>query len=269
MWLGNVSFSQLQKRARWKVEFFCGDTASRLETAFESAPLREVFQERRESLDPQAYPDQMFNYLGLEHVQSLTGDLVDFRPHRGNEVLSRCKVFRKGDILYGRLRPYLNKVFLACREVSEGICSGEFYVLTPETGLVLPNFGRAILASKYVQGFVMGLLTGSALPRLQLEDLLAIEVPMPPLDQQRAIEEFLIREDRRRRGLAAELADCPSAMIDAVVASLESGKKPTKLQKRGNGEEPDRFNNPLPPGEFYSGRAKRAIDGRQALLKFA
>ena len=140
MWLTTALFSELQKRARWKVEFFCGDSASKPETAFDAVPLREVFEERREFLDPQVYPDHVFNYLGLEHVQSLTGDLVDFRPQPGKEILSRCKVFRRGDVLYGRLRPYLNKVFLACGQVSEGICSGEFYVLTPETSIVLPHF---------------------------------------------------------------------------------------------------------------------------------
>ena len=81
MWNGTVAFQQLQERSRWKVEFFCADGPSRLETAFDSAALREVVVERRESLDPQLYPNHMFNYLGLEHVQSLTGDLAeDFQP---------------------------------------------------------------------------------------------------------------------------------------------------------------------------------------------
>jgi restriction endonuclease S subunit len=269
MWSATVPFAQLQKRARWKVEFFCGDSLSKPETAYESLPLRELFEERRESLDPQAYPDHMFNYLGLEHVQSLTGDLLDFRPRAGREILSRCKVFRKGDVLYGRLRPYLNKVFLACREVSEGICSGEFYVLTPERTMVLPDFARTILASKYVQRVVGGLLTGSALPRLQLQDLLAVEVPVPPIARQRLIEEFIVREEKLRRELAAKLADWPSATIEAVVSSLESGKKPTKLLRQHKREGVEQFANPLPPGQFCSGKARRGAEGGQALLKFS
>lgn len=269
MWLATVPFGQLRQGARWKVEFYCGDSASKPETAYDSVPLREILDERRESLDPQAYPEHVFNYLGLEHVQSLTGDLVDFQPRSGREVLSRCKVFRQGDVLYGRLRPYLNKVFLATREVLEGICSGEFYVLTPDTRLVLPHFARAVLASKYVQGVVAGLLTGSALPRLQLDDLLAIEVPLPPIARQQSIEEYLVREDERRRELAAELAYWPSATIEAVVSALESGKKPVKVARQRDRKGGEKFRHPLPPGEFYSGKAKRGIDGRQALLKFS
>ena len=269
MWLDIVPFSRIRNCGRWKVEFFCGDSTLRPDTAYDSVPLREVLNERREALDPQAFPDRLFNYLGLEHVQSMTGDLVDFRPRPGRKILSRCKVFRQGDVLYGRLRPYLNKVFLAWRQVPEGICSGEFYVLTPDTELVLPHFARAILASKYVQGTVGGLLTGSALPRLQIEDLLAIEVPLPPIVQQRLIEEFIVQEDQRRRQLAVELAHWPPATMEAIVNSVESGRPPSKLQRPHDQNGGEEFTNPLPPGDFCSGRAKRGIDRRQALLELS
>ena len=67
----------------------------------------------------------------------------------------------------------------------EGICSGEFYVLTPDHQRLTSRFGRELLASSYVQAVVRGMTTGSALPRLQLDDLLDIEVPLPTLDAQR------------------------------------------------------------------------------------
>jgi hypothetical protein len=269
MWTGTVAFAHLQKKSRWKVEFFCSDATSKVETAYESTTLRQLFDERRESIDPQAYPDHVFNYLGLEHVESLTGDLVNFQPRRGKEILSRSKVFREGDILYARLRPYLNKVFLARGVVAEGICSGEFYVLTPDASLILPRFARALLTAKYVQDYVVGLLTGSALPRLQLEDLLAIEIPLPPVEQQQAFEEFLVREDARRRTLVNELTGLPGALIDAVVGALESGKKPTTPSIRNAGNEIGRFRNPLPPGDFFSGRKGKESGARQELLKFS
>jgi hypothetical protein len=69
--------------------------------------------------------------------------------------------------------------------------------------------------------------------------------------------------------LAAELADWPSATIDAVVTWLESGKKPSKGVSRHAGNGSEKFRNKLPPGEFYTGKAKRGVDGRQALLKFS
>jgi len=269
MWTGTVDFSKLQKKSRWKVEFFCSDTVSKIEAAYELTALREVFEERHEAIDPQSYPDHVFNYLGLEHVESLTGDLVGFQPRRGKEILSRSKVFREGDILYARLRPYLNKVLLARGVVTEGICSGEFYVLIPDAGLILPRFARALLTSMYVQNYVAALVTGSALPRLQLEDLLAIEVPLPSVEQQKGFEEFLAQEENRRKALADELTGLPVALIDAVVGALESGKKPISPRSRNSADQIGCYCHPLPPGDFLAGRRGKRSSARQELLKFS
>jgi restriction endonuclease S subunit len=269
MWTKTVQFSQIQKRARWKVEFFCSDGPFKSEAAYDSTPLREVFYERGETIDPQSYADHVFNYLGLENVQSLTGDLIDYKPKSGNEVLSRSKIFRRGDILYGRLRPYLNKVFLAANEFTEGICSGEFYVLVPDSSRILPNFARSLLASKYVQESVVGLLTGSALPRLQLDDLLAIEIPLPPLDKQQVFEQFIIRLDEQRRDLLQQLTGFPEATIDAVINALESRSKPIILTRKNNHKSTGAYDNPLPQGDYHKGKKGRNLNGHQSLLKFS
>ena len=138
MFVMTVPMSALTKQGRWKVEYFCnGRGTSHAHHPF--VRLGDILRERRESLDPQAFPDHLFNYLGLEHVQSVSGDLVEYCPRMGRAVLSRSKVFRLGDILYGRLRPSLNKVFVTDERIPEGICSGEFYVLIPDAEAVRPH----------------------------------------------------------------------------------------------------------------------------------
>ena len=220
MFVTTVPIGALAKQGRWKVEFFC--TASGTRSArYPVGRLGEVLRERRETLDPQAFSDHVFNYLGLEHVQSVTGDLVDYRPRPGREVLSRSKVFRPGDILYGRLRPTLNKVFVADERVPEGICSGEFYVLLPSAERVRPHFARALLASGYVQGIVAGMTSGTALPRLHLDDLLAVETPLPPLSEQLAIESWFIDQQWRRVQLVSELTLRPAKALESLVSYLE------------------------------------------------
>jgi hypothetical protein len=226
MWTSTTSMDQLRQRGRWNVEFFCNEVFTRPPSVFNWVPLRSVVIERKETLDPQSYSNHLFNYMSLENVQSTTGDLVSFVPHYGKEIRSKSKVFRKGDILYGRLRPYLNKVFLATGRVSNGICSGEFYVLIPNGDLILSHFLRFLLSSSYVQRFVSNLQTGSALPRLQLEDLMHIEIPLPSLAKQSVYEEFLIQETSRRRRLAVELAWFQQASPDALINALEFGDDP-------------------------------------------
>jgi len=220
-----IPFDEMQAQRRWKVEFFCADEKVSRGTTHPFVPLKDVLTERRESLDPQRHPEHAFNYLGLEHVESTTGNLVDsYGTRTGREVLSRCKVFREGDVLYGRLRPVLNKVFVADAFLPEGICSGEFYVLMPDVERIVPCFARAMMASRYVQEIVKNMTTGSALPRLQLDDLLQTEIPLPPLKVQRAIEQKIRRHDERRRALRAEVNFGPAAMLDSLVQTLETGE---------------------------------------------
>lgn len=226
MFAKTITFSSLIEQQRWKVEFFISEKRASRSAIYPIVPLGELLIERRESLDPQKYPTHLFNYLSLEHVEPLTGDLIDeYCPREGLAVLSKSKVFRRGDLLYGRLRPALNKVFVADEVVSEGICSGEFYVLMPETSKILPHFARALLASRYVQDVVRGMTTGSALPRLQLADLMDIEIPVPPVAIQCDFEKMLVEQRFRRRQLYVEYKDGPKADLEQLVSALEGGKK--------------------------------------------
>lgn len=229
MWIGAASIAEFQQKSCWKVEFFCNQGTNLSNSIFQLVSLQEIVTERKETLNPQVNPDKLLNYVGLENIQSLTGDLIDFRPKYGREIRSRSKVFQKGDILYGRLRPYLNKVYLAEEPASSGICSGEFYILMPNLDKVLPNFLRATLASQYVQQYVQNLQTGSALPRIQVQDLLEIEIPLPPIEIQQDYEKFLIHKNLYRRKLSIELSELPQKIVDTVVHALEHGEKPSEI----------------------------------------
>lgn len=261
MWVGRVSIQEMRKRSRWRVELFCDGPAARRRAAFRWVALRELVSERQEALDPQDHPNHLFNYVGLENIQPVTGDLVSFEPKPGRQVRSKSKVFRNGDVLYGRLRPYLNKVYLAGGAVSNGICSGEFFVLVHRPEVVRPQLLRALLASAYVHPFVAALQTGSALPRLELEDLLEIEVPLPSLNKQVVYERFLEAQTRYRREIAAQLSRLPSAVLDGLVRALESGGKPT-LPKPDDSQSPEGIDsNPLPAGEFSVRRREPRVRG--------
>lgn len=229
MWTGEVSIKELREQGRWKVEFFCTETPKLGQSPYSLVALRELVEERRQSLKPQDYSEYTFNYIGLENVAPLTGDLIDFNLRRGKEVKSVSKVFKPSDILYGRLRPYLNKVYLAEEPVSTGICSGEFFVLIPDKEKILPHFLRAMLSSEYIQHYVGNLQTGSALPRLALDDLLAMTIPLPPMEVQQNYEKFLIAEESSRRELANKVVLLPQAVIGSVMSALEDGNSMVHL----------------------------------------
>lgn len=224
MWVGTKTFNELTALARWKVEFFCDPVEDRVSDVFPLVPLREIVWERRETLEPQEHPTQLFNYVGLENVQTLTGDLIAFEPRPGQEIRSRSKVFKPQDILYGRLRPYLNKVFIAdCQEVHEGICSAEFFVLIVNKQRIRPHVLRSILASDYILNIVKKYQSGMALPRLHKSDFLDITIPVPPMDMQAEIEDFLLKANEYRRRLAAELELLPTLTMNKLVNTLKTG----------------------------------------------
>lgn len=96
--------------------------------------LRDVAQPTRPRHSPRDYPALQF--IGMEHIEAQTMRLLGSVP--AESMRSAAVHFQPGDVLYGRLRPYLNKVF---RPDFEGLCSAEFIVF-PET---------AWLDSKYLQ----------------------------------------------------------------------------------------------------------------------
>src|SRR4051812_36461791 len=83
--------------------------------------LGEVANPERRRTNPQTRPDLRF--IGMEHIEAHTMRLLGTIP--ASEMRSSAEYFEWGDVLYGRLRPYLNKVY---RPDFEGLCSSEFIV---------------------------------------------------------------------------------------------------------------------------------------------
>jgi restriction endonuclease S subunit len=143
----------------------------------ETTSLNNVVKQVNERTNPsEENPDQDINYIGLANIQSNTGELANFNPVSGKEILSSSPKFKKGDILYGRMRPYLNKVWIA---EFDGICSGETLVFRPNKNKINSRFLHALLLSKITLDQVIPLQSGSSLPRVSAADVLSIKLPIP------------------------------------------------------------------------------------------
>jgi type I restriction enzyme S subunit len=92
-----------------------------LSDKWELTTLDKVVSPLRISVHPTDRPE--LPYIGMEHVEPETMRLVS--TGSAEEMKSNARLFRPGDVLYGRLRPYLNKVY---RPNFEGLCSAEFIV---------------------------------------------------------------------------------------------------------------------------------------------
>lgn len=145
-----------------------------------------------ERTDPGNQPDSDFNYIGLEHIESNSGELVEQAVVKGSTLKSTKNCFTPGCLLYGKLRPYLNKVFLAD---FEGVCSTDILVLLPQNGIILKH----VLLNKSFTDKTAELTKGTSLPRIGVKEFQHLTVKWPAdKDQTRIVTELDAREKRIR-----------------------------------------------------------------------
>jgi type I restriction enzyme S subunit len=159
-------------------------------------PLGELLELSRERIQPTEHPDTYFNYVGLENIEGHTGRLIPYQPTLGADIKSTKNVFHLGEILYGKLRPNLNKVHLARKS---GICSTDIYVLRPQQRHIHPSFAANYLRSPSVLRMVTMAMAGANLPRIDQDALLASPAPVPPVVEQERIVKLLDEADELRK----------------------------------------------------------------------
>jgi type I restriction enzyme, S subunit len=123
-------------------------------------------------------------YIGLEHIESWTGKIIEEGTASSAGTVS---LYRRGDVLFGKLRPYLAKVTLAHED---GCCSTEALVLRSGDE-ILPGYLRYYLCTNEFISNVDGASYGSKMPRASWEFIGSQISLLPPLDEQRAIIRFL------------------------------------------------------------------------------
>jgi type I restriction enzyme S subunit len=136
-----------------------------------------------DQVDPRDRADDI--YIGLEHV--LSGRFVRFGAGEATDVRSAKYAFQRGDVLYGKLRPYLDKAVLAN---DAGICTTELLVLRPKNG-VDPRFLISVVhAPTFVEHAVSG-TTGVQHPRTSWNHISDFELPDFGSDEQTNIANLL------------------------------------------------------------------------------
>jgi type I restriction enzyme S subunit len=137
-------------------------------------------------------------YVGLEHVEPWTGRLLlENQPGTVDSVVGS---FRAGDVLFGKLRPYLAKV---ARPDFDGVCTSEILPLRPVPGCSQSYVMYELLNAPYIH-WLDSLTYGTKMPRVSPEQVASSFVGLPPLPEQRAIAAFLDRETARIDALVAK-----------------------------------------------------------------
>ena len=144
--------------------------------------LGDVIEPRRVKADPQATPNAKF--VGMEHVEAHTTKLLGTTT--AGAMKSSVNAFKRGDVLYGRLRPYLNKVH---QPDFDGLCSGEFVVM-PDNDAISGAFLKHRLSAYDFVDFASHLNAGDR-PRVDFGQLQSFALALPPRDEQTRIANLL------------------------------------------------------------------------------
>jgi len=159
----------------------------------------EITFPRKERVDPRRSGIQEF-CVELEHIKAGTGNLVGSNSTGDNSSLK--SVFRKGDVLFGKLRAYLRKYWLADRA---GVCSTEIWVFAPGARLIMSAYLFQLVQSDH---FIESASTayGTHMPRSDWNVVKNYELRLPSLPEQTAIAEVLSDMDAELAALEQRLA---------------------------------------------------------------
>jgi type I restriction enzyme, S subunit len=154
---------------------------------------------RQERVDPRKTGTLAF-CVELEHIESGTGQLKGSTQAGAGSSLK--STFRVGDVLFGKLRAYLRKYWLADRE---GVCSTEIWVLEANRHLAIPEFlFQTVSTDQFIE--IASTAYGTHMPRSDWSLVKNYEVALPCLEEQIAITSILSDMDAEIDGLELKLA---------------------------------------------------------------
>lgn len=179
-----------------------------LVSAFPLKPVKFMAPLRGDKVD--SVPSEG-EYLGLEQLEPWTGRLSGVELQQPPE--GGANVFNKGDVLFGKLRPYLAKGWVADRA---GYCTAESLVLQPAG--VDSRFVRYCLLTSEVVSAIDGSTYGSKMPRADWGFIGSLHLPCPSTLEQRHIANFLDEQTARIDALIAEKIRLSDALFEQAYA---------------------------------------------------
>jgi len=151
------------------------------------------------------------NYLELENIEQGTGKLLSIGSTKNVE--SAVTKFYKNDVLFSKLRPYLEKYYLS---KFDGLCTGEILAFEPKR--VEPDFLYYNVSSHWFINIVNSLSYGTKMPRVNWATQIALlDIPLPPKEEQKMISDFLDKETQK--------IDTLKANVEKQIKKLTAYKK--------------------------------------------
>ena len=122
--------------------------------------------------------------LNLDAVESNTGNILEYVYVDYSQIGASTVSFNQQNVLYSKLRPYLNKVVLPDRA---GYATSEMLPLMPNEKVITREYLTFFLRSPHFVEYINGKTSGAKMPRANTADLKAVEMECPPINEQNRI----------------------------------------------------------------------------------
>jgi type I restriction enzyme S subunit len=165
------------------------------------------------------------NTIALENVEGWTGRFIDTESEFEGDGVK----FNEGDVLFGKLRPYLAKVF---RATMSGEAIGDFFVLQPKHNL-LPQFAERLLISSEFIDAINSSTYGTKMPRVNWEYFSSMLIPLPPVHEQIQISNYLVTAIKEMDDLIA-ISNNAVALFQERRSALISSAVTGQIDVRGS-----------------------------------
>ena len=184
--------------------------------SWEVVQLKQIANLRRENVKPK--DNQNLNFVGLEHIDS--GESTLKRWGNASAMKSAKNRFYPDDVLYGKLRSYLDKAVIA---EMDGICSTDILVFTANSEM-LPRFLIYLLHTEVFVNHAVATSTGISHPRTSWDSLGKFSFSLPSLSEQRAIAAVFQAIDKKTAALEREVEHLDE-LFHAMLNELMTGQR--------------------------------------------
>lgn len=158
--------------------------------------------------------------LELEDIEKDTGRLIKQTIKRERSINGSRHAFSRGQILFSKLRTYLNKVLVA---PSNGYCTTEIIPISPQNGII-PAYLNLVLRSQYFLDYSAQCGYGVKMPRLGTMDAIKASIPVPPTSEQQRIvktveryTEIIERVQSEKECLLRDVSSCKAVILDLAI----------------------------------------------------
>ena len=158
--------------------------------------------------------------LELEDIEKETGRVLKHVTKSVRSINGSRHSFSKKQILFSKLRTYLNKVLIA---PDKGFCTTEIIPITPQEG-IMPEYLSLVLRSPYFLDYTAQCGYGVKMPRLGTSDAVKAFIPIPPFKEQQRITEvvdryidILDRIQSEKEEISIYVSSCKSVILDLAI----------------------------------------------------